>query len=246
MGWMPGCPADPGVYHGALSPVAVVLHRTYGAWGGDYSVGKQGIFQFLIGKDDGNWVQFAPTEIVQWHCNGANFKAVGIELEGTNEDPLTAWQAARLGDVLRYCSQTHGIPLNYLAPDAVPYASVWVNGGGFSGVISHCSVATDDGSQQHTDRIEVADWVRAVSGVDVALDDTDIQKIAAAVGGQQSAYWGKYTNIGDLWNHVDKVAAALGAKIDKVTVSGGGTGGVTADQVRAIFREELNKTTLGG
>lgn len=224
MGWMPYCPADQGVLHQNMTAVnAIVLHRTYGAWGGDYSVGKQGIFHFLIGKESGNWVQFAPTENAQWHCNGANMFSVGIELEGTNEEPLTPWQAARLGDVVRWISQEHGVPLNYLDPGSVPYASVHVNDGNFHGVLCHASVQTDDGSQQHTDIVTPADWLRAISGVvDVALTDEDVQKIAAAVGGQQSAYWGKFTNIGDLWNHVDKVAAQLGAKIDaKVTTAGG-------------------------
>lgn len=162
MGWVPGCPQDPGVYHGPLAPIAVVLHRTYGAWPGDYSVGKQGIFHILLGKDEGRWAQFAPTEIVQWHCNGANGKAFGVEIEGTNDEPLTDWQAARLGDVLRYARDAHGIPLDYLDPDSVPRASVHVNDGTFRGVISHCSVQTDDGSSQHGDFITVADYQRAV------------------------------------------------------------------------------------
>lgn len=163
MGWMPGCPQDPGVFHGDLKPIAIVLHRTYGAWGGDYSVGKQGIFHFLLGKDEGNWVQFAPTEVVQYHCNGANFKAVGIEIEGTNDDPLTSWQLARLGDVLDWLHAEHGIPLDYLDPNSVAPASVHVNDGNFRGVISHVSVATDDGSQQHTDEIPVSTFNAAVA-----------------------------------------------------------------------------------
>ena len=160
---MPGCPQDPGVYHGPLNPQAIVLHRTYGAWGGDYSVGKQGIFQFLLGKDEGNWVQFAPTEIVQYHCNGANFRAFGIEIEGTNEDALTDWQLARLGDILRWANTEHGIPLVYQDPAVTPPASIWVNQSNFTGVISHVSVQTDDGSQQHTDEIDLATFNRAVA-----------------------------------------------------------------------------------
>jgi len=163
MPWMPACPSDVGVFHGPLDPIAIVTHRTYGAWGGDYSVGKQGIFHFLIGKNDGNWVQFAPTDVVQYHCNGANFTAVGIEIEGTNEDDLTPWQSARLGDVLQWLHATHGIPLDYLDPNSVAPASVHVNDGNFRGVISHVSVMTDDGSQQHTDEISVAAFNAAVN-----------------------------------------------------------------------------------
>ncbi len=148
--------------HGALDPQAIVLHRTYGAWGGDYSVGHQGIFHFLLGKDQGRWVQFAPTEIVQYHCNGANFRAVGIEIEGTNDDALTDWQSAKLGDVLHWLHAEHGIPLDYLDPNSVAPASVSVNHSNFRGVISHVSVATDDGSSQHTDEIPVAAFQAAI------------------------------------------------------------------------------------
>jgi hypothetical protein len=154
MGFVPGCPIDDVGGYGPLTPIAVVLHRTYGQWAGDYSVIRSGkLCQVLIGKEQGQWVQFASTDVVHYHCNGANFRAFGIELTGTNEDPLTPWQVARLGDVLRYANEAHGIPLTFLDPDAVPPASVWVNGGGFRGVISHVSVRTDDGSSQHTDAV---------------------------------------------------------------------------------------------
>ncbi len=148
---------------GGLTPVAVVLHRTYGQWPGDYSVIKgNSLCQFLIGQQDGQWVQFMDTNQVAYHCNGANFKAVGIELTGTNDDPLTDWQVARLGEVLRFLQSAHGIPLGYIDPSSTPPASIWVNGGGFSGVISHVSVRTDDGSSQHSDAIWVSDYARAV------------------------------------------------------------------------------------
>lgn len=159
------CPQDQGRTYGFLSPVAVVLHRTYGQWGGDYSVIKNGgLAHFLIGKFDGQWVQFADTNEVQYHCNGANFKAIGIELTGTNDDPLTDWQTTKLGDVLRFLRSAHGIPLTYVDPAVTPAASIWVNGGGFSGVISHESVRTDDGSAQHSDEVATVDYSRALSG----------------------------------------------------------------------------------
>lgn len=158
-----GCPQDQGVTYGYLDPIAIVLHRTYGQWPGDYSVIKNnGLCQFLIGKDEGQWVQFADTNQVTYHCNGANFKAVGIELTGVNEDPLTPWQEARLGDVLNFLHVAHGIPLDYTDPNTVAPASVWVNGGLFRGVISHDSVRTDDGSSQHTDEVPILAYIGAL------------------------------------------------------------------------------------
>jgi hypothetical protein len=161
---MPGCPQDNATPMGALNPVAVVLHRTYGQWPGDYNVIKNNsLCHFLIGQQDGQWVQFVDTNAVTYHCNGANFRAVGIELTGTNDDPLTDWQVTKLGDVLRYLNSAHGIPLGYVDAAVTPPASIWVNSGGFSGIISHDSVQTDDGSAQHTDAVSLTDYQRAVA-----------------------------------------------------------------------------------
>ncbi len=166
MSWIPYCPIDPATPMGALSPQAVVLHRTYGQWPGDYSVIKNNsLCQLLIGQAQGQWVQFMETTSVAYHCNGANFRAYGIELTGVNEDVLTDWQVTCLHAALGWLSSTHGIPLVYTDPAATPDASIWVNGGGFSGVISHVSVKTDDGSAQHTDMVTAADFNRALSGV---------------------------------------------------------------------------------
>lgn len=183
MPWMPGVPADPAPTFGALAPIAIVLHRTYGGWGGDYAVGKRGTFQFLIGQDDGQWVQFASTDSVCYHCNGANLKAFGIELTGTNDDPLTDWQAARLGDVLRWGHAEHGIPLDYTDPLTIPPASIHVNDGTFRGVLSHASVMTDDNSSQHSDMVTVADYNRAI----VPAQQEDDTLYLNCTSGQQTA-----------------------------------------------------------
>lgn len=178
MGWIPGWPTDPTTPKGSLDPKAVVLHRTYGHWPGDYSVGKQGIFQFLIGADPGHYVQFMDTTSVAYHCNGANFRAFGVEIEGTNDDPLNDWQVARLGEVLRYANSAHGIPLNYLDPITTPEASISVNHSNFVGIIAHRSVATDDGSSQHGDFVTVADFQKAVgSDSGEEMNDADWKKL---------------------------------------------------------------------
>ena len=82
---------------GLLVPTAVVLHRTYGRWAGDFAVGKNGRsgqpigFHFLVGKD-GRAVQFYDTSTVCNHAKGANMWSIGVEFEGRNEDQLTDGQ----------------------------------------------------------------------------------------------------------------------------------------------------------
>ena len=77
---------------GLLVPTAVVLHRTYGSWAGDFAVGKNGRsgqpigFHFLVGKD-GRAVQFYDTNTVCNHAKGANMWSIGVEFEGRNEGP---------------------------------------------------------------------------------------------------------------------------------------------------------------
>lgn len=171
---MPGCPPDPAVWRGPINPIAVVLHRTYGFWPGDYSVIRsQGTAHWLIGKDGGQWVQFMDSSVITWHCNGANRMAVGIELTGVNEDVLTDWQVDRTRDVLNWLTSVHGIMRVFLDPYSAPRASVWVNGGGYRGSIGHYNVATDDGSAQHTDLITIADWSRVAGGGTVITPPED-------------------------------------------------------------------------
>lgn len=171
MGWLDGWPHDPLTPRGGLTPLAVTLHRTYGgSFSGDYGTIKNngnsysgaGGCQFLIGKNDGERVQFGDTTTVLYHCNGSNFKSFGVEITGVNEDDLTDWQVASLHEILAYARDAHGIPLDYCDPYTTAHASVWVNGGGFRGVISHTSVRTDDGSSQHTDLVTPNDFARAL------------------------------------------------------------------------------------
>jgi N-acetylmuramoyl-L-alanine amidase len=118
MARMPGIPFDQGSEaQGSLSPTAVILHRTYGSWNGDYSVGvgtgRPGIgFHFLVGKQSGNWVQFYDTRTKCSHCAGANSWSVGIEFEGKNEEQLTPWQIQAGGEIIRWLSADVPIPLD--------------------------------------------------------------------------------------------------------------------------------------
>lgn len=174
MTWLDGWDHDELVRRGGMAPLAVTLHRTYGAsYGGDYgtirnngnSYSGAGGCQFLIGQNPGERVQFGDTTTVLYHCNGSNFKSFGVEITGTNPDELTDWQVASLAEVLAVARDVHGIPLDYCDPYLTPHASVWVNGGGFRGVISHTSVATDNGTGQHTDLVTPEDFNRAVARI---------------------------------------------------------------------------------
>lgn len=164
MGWMPDIPHDQAEPKGTLNPRAIVLHRTYGQWAGDYAVIKRdSLCQFLIGKLDGQWVQFMDTTSVAYHCNGANFMAVGVELTGINDDPLSDWQISQLNEVLTYLHDLHHIPLSYLNPIMTKPASIWVNGGGYQGVIAHLNVKTDNNTAQHTDYVSALDYSRVIA-----------------------------------------------------------------------------------
>jgi hypothetical protein len=57
-------------------------------------------------------VQFYDTRTKCSHAKGANSWSVGIEFEGKNEEPLTAWQIEAGGKIVRWLSGDVGIPLD--------------------------------------------------------------------------------------------------------------------------------------
>lgn len=145
-----GVPFDPArKTNGSLNPYAGVLHRTYGAWQGDYSVGKNApggtSFHFLVGKEDGQWVQFADTNAKCGHAPGANSSSIAIEFTGRNEQPLTEWQKRAGAWIIAATSSHHGIPLTYYDGQRRTVVSGWTN---------HASVAGSD----HSDRVTPGDW----------------------------------------------------------------------------------------
>lgn len=149
---VPGVPYQPGKHPRArLNPTAVVLHRTYGSWPGDYAIGRNGRggepigFHFLIGKNEGEWVQFYDTSVVCNHAAGANSWAVGIEISGRNEDPLTAWQRRALRVILDAVLPAHGIPRTYTTAGRRRK---------INGCLPHSLVPGSD----HTDLVTEAGW----------------------------------------------------------------------------------------
>lgn len=154
---VPGVPYDQGSTHGPLNPIAICLHRTYGGWVGSYGVpkGSTGIgFHFLVGRDVGQWVQFADTSQKCWHAAGGNSWSVGVEFVGVNEDRLTDWQVTAGAQVIDAVCRHHHIPLVCMNPGAGrPPPS--------AGVRHHANVP----GSNHTDFVQMADWQRLVAAM---------------------------------------------------------------------------------
>lgn len=153
-----GVPFDQGKHpQGSLRPTAIVLHRTYGTLNGDgyngaYVIGKNGRggvgigFHFLVGKNEGQWVQFYDTNVKAAHAKGANSWAVGIEFDGVNEGPLTDWQVRAGAWIISCVTEEHQIPRSYYNASRAKV----------NGVLPHSSVPGSD----HTDMVTRADWYR--------------------------------------------------------------------------------------
>ena len=185
----PDVPFDPGPSHGGQIPTEVICHRTYGRWGGDYNVGKGSrgsiSFHFLVGPDEGQWVQFVDTDRVAYHARGDNVGTIGIEVTGTDDDRMTDWQVRALGHICRWISDTHGIPL------------VKYHGGRtstFHGWRDHADVAGSD----HTDYWSDEDWDRIVAAAGGQEDDMFTDSDRAVLDGSAARQPWAFTWAGSL------------------------------------------------
>lgn len=158
--YIPGVPIDEGNWHGShICHAQVTCHRTYGGWGGDYSVIKNnGLAHLLIGKEEGQWVQFAPPNIVQWH--DAVNTGYGIEMTGVNEDDFTDWQIRCVAYVMPWLEQMIGVPRRY--SDG---SDGWVDITTWDGWHSHHHIIPSNGGSQHTNLWKVSDWEKIVATV---------------------------------------------------------------------------------
>jgi hypothetical protein len=200
-----GVPYDQGKHpQGRLDPTAGILHRTYGLKGRDtyngaYSIGKNGRsgvgigFHFLIGKNEGQWVQFYETTTKAAHAKGANDWAVGIEFDGVNEDVLTDWQVKCGAHIISRVSAAHGIPLSYYDGPRKRVAG-WLN---------HASVPGSD----HTDLVTTADWARMA-----AMWGTP--QAPPTITGDPMSYRMRQHHTGDVWLYEQD-----GASLERVLVS---------------------------
>lgn len=182
MPWMPGIPHDQGTCpQGTIRPLGVVAHRTYGSWGGDYSVGKGSNppvgFHFLVGKQTGQWVQFYDSTTRCAHAGtnaNGNDISVGIEVEGTNGEPMTPWQVDRVRDIVSWLKLTHNIALEYRFSTAHDLRAD-------HGYIPHSAVK----GAEHSDYWTLDDWNRITSGMtDVRKGDPDMILIQRKTTGE--------------------------------------------------------------
>lgn len=169
--WIPGVPIDVGNWHGYhVCKPEVTCHRTYGAWGGDYSVIKSGgLAHLLIGKEEGQWCQFAPANVVQWH-DAVNV-GYGVEITGINEDDFTAWQLRATAYCMPHLEAMISVPRRY--SDG---SDGWVDVNSWSGWHSHNMIIPSNGGSQHTNIWKRSDWdkiVALVSGVSTADGEED-------------------------------------------------------------------------
>lgn len=171
--WIPGIPIDPGVWHGEMvCRPEVTCHRTYGGWAGDYATIKNnGLAHLLVGKEEGQWVQFAPANIRQWH--DSQNVGYGIEITGVNEDDFTAWQIRCMQYVVPQLHNMICVPVHY------DDGSIegWVDVNTWNGFHSHNCIIPSSGTQ-HTNLWKMSDWDKIVAGA--SAPGVDWAAIAAA------------------------------------------------------------------
>lgn len=156
--WMPGITHDPGAHAGyvlgACKMLNVKLHFTVGRFPGDYSIGKQGYFQFYIPRDN-DPVQFAEANSICWDSGSWNGDGPGIEWERLSYDePLTARQIINGGTIIRWLASTYGIPLTHYDGPRVP---------AYNGFINHGSLLGRGETQDHTDGVTAEEWALMVA-----------------------------------------------------------------------------------
>ncbi len=158
--FIPGSPIDRGNWHGSRTcRPQVTCHRTYGFWPGDYSVIKNGgLAHLLIGKEEGQWVQFAPPNVVQWH--DAVNTGYGIEITGKNEEDFTDWQIRCVAYVVPFLEEMINVPRLY--SDG---SDGWVNVQNWNGWHSHHHIIPSNGGSQHTNLWKVSDWEKIVGSI---------------------------------------------------------------------------------
>lgn len=240
--------------HGQKSrTTAGVVHNTYGQWGGDVNVvGQNGSSHFVVGKEDGQWIQLADTDSITYNCGNwtMNNCSVSIEFTGTSDEDLTSWQVKAGAHIIQEVSEYYGIPMTYDdgsdGPNDTPP---------FSGWYSHRAIQPDSGSQ-HSDFISWPEWTAMMNNAGIPTvpggDDEMTQEQMDTLGlwmkqqreleQQTLGQWLKDVE-GRVNAHTDSAIAAAISKIPTV-------GGLSKDEMTAIIRaevrSELNKTRLIG
>lgn len=155
MPWMPGVTQNPGVNagnHGNLNQ-NTRLHYTVGT--DSTAIGVNGYFHFLVPKD-GTPQQFAPSEAICWDACEWNPTGCGIEFERLSDaEPLTDNQISWGGQIIRWLSETHGIPLVFRdsPDDRLPVGTL------YQGSVTHRSLHEVQ-CAEHYDYVTQDDWNR--------------------------------------------------------------------------------------
>jgi len=177
--WMPGLAHDPGrnaFYAGGRSRMqSVVLHYTAGAYGGDYSIGKDGYFNFYVPRERAP-VQFAEGDALTWHAGEWNDQGTGIEFERLNDSyAYTDHQYLWGGKIVRWLHDRYGVPLNF-----------YDTGGDNAGRrpesqtvglhVTHRSLAQSGG--WHSDYMTRAEWDRMLGAATPppGMEDDDVNQ----------------------------------------------------------------------
>lgn len=227
--YVPG--ASSGENNQRRQPVrAVTTHRTQGndsrGLGQNRTHSSPGTFNFLL-RDEACYCYY-PAWVRCSHAAGANRSGPGIEIEGFTGNPISAKQSAWLGQLAHWLHDTYGVPLSLY--DGMRRQ---IDGTSFAGFVNHNSVLTEP-QYAHTDRISPSEFNHAIElGDDMPLNESDklwiISTVNDIVNGNPVE---KQTDgtIKSLWDRIRGTAAG---------------GGLSADQVRAIVRAEIDKTKLG-
>ncbi|MCG8602885.1 MAG: N-acetylmuramoyl-L-alanine amidase [Verrucomicrobiales bacterium] len=176
-GWMPNINHVPRWNHSsrpALNAKGIVLHRTAGYFStGDYAVGKWGNyrgqshkgsslgFHFLLGEEEGEWIQFCSIKKHVSHVRVWSSHYVGIEFSGDvgqyrdgykyGED-LTDWQIKKGVQIIKWITGQLGIPRDELQHQSKMFQHDSV----FHGLLGH----RDLSGNTHADSPNKGDWAR--------------------------------------------------------------------------------------
>lgn len=219
---------------------AGILHNTYGQYPGDVStVSQNGSAHFVIGKNEGEWVQLADTDSITWNVGNwdLNQHSVALEFTGTSEEELTPWQVQAGGHIVAEVSAHYGIPLTYDdGSDGPNDVAPW------SGWYAHRAVKPDSGSQ-HSDFLTQSEWASLLGGGDDVTQE-QMDTLGRWMKEQKDLLQGV---IGQWLKDVEgRINAHVDTKLAELDLpAGGGTVGLGPDDVRAIVREEIDKTKLG-
>jgi len=243
-----------------------VVHNTYGQWAGDVNVvGQNGSSHFVIGKDEGQWIQLADTDSVTWNCGNwvANNCSVSIEFTGTSDEDLTPWQVSAGSHIIKEVSAHYGIPMNYDDGFRGP-----IDNPPFRGWYSHRAIRPDAGSQ-HSDFISTTEWSWMVGGVAPPMPSGSYSEGDFDMGQMEDlAQWEQDTRaiildalVGDAWKDGSKGILAtwmqdqsrnvivvlsnnLKAALAALPTGSDGTVSATPEEIKAIVEQVVGSTHL--